>query len=95
MPDYKEMYLTLMRETEKAIRTLKVNEANCRNHLEHSLVLVTALAPVIGYDQAAKLQEECGGDMNRLKEIILERALLTKKRLEELLDYRNLTSYMK
>ena len=22
MPDYKEMYLTLMRETEKAIRTL-------------------------------------------------------------------------
>ena len=80
---------------EKAIRTLTVNVDNCRSHLEHSLVLVTALAPVIGYDQAAKLTQECNGDMNQLKKIILEKGILSKERLEELMDYRNLTSYMR
>ena len=29
MPDYKEMYLTLMRETEKAIRTLTEAQRVC------------------------------------------------------------------
>ena len=29
MPDYKEMYLTLMRETEKAIRTLTEGQRVC------------------------------------------------------------------
>ena len=29
MPDYKEMYLTLMRETEKAIRTLTEAQQAC------------------------------------------------------------------
>lgn len=29
MPDYKEMYLTLMRETEKAIRTLTEAQRAC------------------------------------------------------------------
>ena len=30
MPDYKEMYLTLMRETEKAIRTLTEAQQACK-----------------------------------------------------------------
>ena len=77
---------------EKAIRTLTVNVDNCRSHLEHSLVLVTALAPVIGYDQAAKLAQECGGDQERLKATVLERGILTEERLEELMDYRNMRS---
>jgi aspartate ammonia-lyase len=79
---------------EKAIRTLTVNVENCKSHLEHSLVLVTALAPVIGYDQAAKLAEECNGDMDKLKQLVLERGILTQERLNELLDYRKLTSYL-
>ncbi len=29
MPDYKELYLTLMRETEKAIRTLTAAQQTC------------------------------------------------------------------
>ena len=31
MPDYKEMYLTLMRETEKAIRTLTEAQRACED----------------------------------------------------------------
>ena len=33
MPDYKEMYLTLMRETEKAIRTLTEAQRACEELL--------------------------------------------------------------
>ncbi|MDO5410494.1 MAG: aspartate ammonia-lyase [Lachnospiraceae bacterium] len=80
---------------EKAIRTLVVNPQNCRKHLEHSPVLVTALVPVIGYDKAAALARDSGGDMEQLKKLVLEQGILTEEQLFQLLDYRNLTSYSK
>jgi aspartate ammonia-lyase len=79
---------------EKAIRPLKVNEENCRKHLEHSLVLITALTPIIGYDKAAQLSKECEGDLTKLKEKIVEEHLIDEKQMEELLSYQNLTSYL-
>jgi len=39
----------------KCLLGLKADEAQIRQHLEHSLMLVTALTPKIGYDQAAKI----------------------------------------
>lgn len=80
---------------EKAIRTLTVNVDNCKKHLEHSMVLITALAPAIGYDRAAALADACGGDMEKLKELVLEQEIISKEELNQLLDYRNLTSYQK
>ena len=37
------------------VEGMEANEARMREHLDRSLMLVTALNPVIGYDQAAKL----------------------------------------
>ena len=75
--------------------TLTVNVDNCKKHLEHSMVLITALAPAIGYDRAAALADACGGDMEKLKELVLKQEILSKEELDQLLDYRNLTSYQK
>lgn len=79
---------------QKAIDCLTVNEENCKSHLEHSLVLVTALAPLMGYDQAAQLAKESDGSRERLKQLVLERGILTQEELSEVLNYRRLSSYL-
>ena len=42
----------------KCVETLKVNERACWQHLENSMVLATALTPVIGYEKVAELGEK-------------------------------------
>lgn len=78
---------------EKAIRTVKVNEENCKKHLEHSMVLLTALTPLIGYDTASALANECDGDLEQLKKLVLERGLLTEEQMEQVMDYHKISSY--
>lgn len=66
----------------KCIDTVKANEENCKKHLENSLVMITSLVPIIGYDQAAKIAKECENDPRRIKEIVLKKGLLNAKELE-------------
>ena len=40
------------------IKDLQANEAQLTSNLEHSLMLVTALNPIIGYDNAAKVAKK-------------------------------------
>jgi aspartate ammonia-lyase len=78
---------------EKAIRPLKVTEENCKQHLEHSLVLITALTPIIGYDKAAQLAEICGTDATKLKTELLNQGLMEEAEIDKVLDYHRISSY--
>jgi fumarate hydratase class II len=51
----------------------------------------TALAPKIGYDQAAALAKEALATGRTLREIALERKVLPPTELDEILDYRKMT----
>ena len=44
--------------SEHCVEGITANENNIKKHLENSLMLVTSLNPVIGYDNAPKLQKE-------------------------------------
>jgi fumarate hydratase class II len=62
---------------------LRPNEPRIARNLENSLMLVTCLAPHIGYDRAAKIARrayECG---STLKEATLEIGELTEEQFEE------------
>ena len=88
--------LSLLTETvaifrTRCIETLTPNAENCRGHLDHSLVLAAALAPRIGYDLAAEIQRECHGDPRRIREIVLQRGLMSEREVDELLDYRKIS----
>jgi fumarate hydratase class II len=53
---------------EHCVRGITANEARIRDQLERSLMLVTALAPHIGYDKAAEIAKKAHKDGTTLRE---------------------------
>ena len=49
-------------------------------------MLVTRLTPIIGYDMAAKVAQEALKTGKTLKRVVLEKKLIEKEELEQLLD---------
>lgn len=62
---------------------ITVNEINIKKHLENSLMLVTSLNPVIGYDNAAKVAKKAHKENKTLKEAAMELGLLTAEKFDE------------
>jgi len=56
---------------EHCVRGIQANEGRIRDLLERSLMLVTALAPHIGYDRAAEIAKKAHKDGSTLKEAAL------------------------
>jgi len=77
--------------TRKVIRGIKADEKKCRELLEKSLAMVTALTPVIGYDRAAEVAREAFTSGKSIKTVILEKKLLDEKKLLTLLDPQKMT----
>lgn len=59
------------------------NEAVIRRHLENSLMLVTALNPHIGYENAAKIAKKAHKENKTLREAAIELGLLTSAQFDE------------
>ncbi len=61
------------------IRGLKADEDVIKNYLENSLMLVTALAPKIGYDNAAKIAKTALKNKTSLKTEAIKSGLINEK----------------
>jgi fumarate hydratase class II len=59
--------------------------------IEKSLAMCTALAPEIGYDQAAAIAKESYKTGKTVREIALEKKIIPADRLNELLDPMRMT----
>lgn len=71
---------------DRMVDGVQANKPVIENLLERSLMLVTALTPKIGYDTAAKVAHEAHVSGRTLKEVLLEKGLLTEDEIKELLD---------
>ena len=69
--------------TEFCVEGLEPNEARIRQHLDNSLMLVTALNPLIGYDNAAKVAKKAHHEDTTLKEAALALGLLTAEEFDQ------------
>jgi fumarate hydratase class II len=69
--------------TDNCVVGITANESNIKKHLENSLMLVTALNPVIGYDNAAKVAKKAHKENKTLKEAVIELGLLTSEKFDE------------
>jgi len=76
---------------EHCVRGIEADAAQCAYWLERSPALVTALAPRIGYADAARLAKEAVASGLTVKELVTRKGLLTGKDLEEVLDLRAMT----
>jgi fumarate hydratase class II len=68
------------------VQGLAVNEARTADNLSNSLMVVTALAPKIGYEAAAILAKKAHADGKSIREVALETTKLTAAELDELLN---------
>ncbi len=72
--------------TEKCVLGIEANKERCEEMVEKSLAMVTALAPVIGYDAAAKIAKEAFATGKTVREVARARKVLPEKKLNEILD---------
>lgn len=76
--------------TEFCIVGLSANRERIQFFLENSLMLVTALAPVIGYDKAAEIAHKALHENTSLKEACLALGYLTKEEFEKAVKAENM-----
>jgi fumarate hydratase class II len=75
----------------RCVEGIEADESICREYAERSPALATALSPEIGYQKAAEVAKEALERGALMRDLVLEKGLLDKKKAEELLDLRRLT----
>ena len=68
------------------VKGLKADKKKIQHYLDNSLMLVTALAPKIGYDNAAKIAKKAIKNNTSLKEEALKTGLISKKDYDLIVD---------
>jgi fumarate hydratase class II len=76
---------------EKCVRGIKANVERCHEYAELTGQLVTAVAPVIGYDRAAAVYKEAVERNTSIRQVILDQKLIPADELDKILDLKKLT----
>ena len=77
--------------TDKAVVGVVANKERAESLVEWSMSMVTSLAPVIGYDAAAKLAKRAVDEGRTVRDLCQSEKILPSAQLEELLNARKMT----
>ncbi len=72
---------------EKCVKDISVNVKVAKYYLEYSNALATIIGPLIGYEKAAELAKEALAKNVPIRQLILERGILSKEQLEKLIKH--------
>ena len=75
---------------EKLLIGLEPNIEKMESNTQKNPILVTALVPKLGYDTAAQIAKESMSTNKTIREILLERDLLSESEIDDLLDLKKL-----
>ena len=75
---------------EKALKDLKANKKKIKEHLENSLMLITALNPHLGYDKVSQIAKLAYKKDITLKEATQKLGFLTVKEFDKLVQAKNM-----
>tara|TARA_B100000959_G_scaffold78454_1_gene83243 strand:- start:935 stop:1201 length:267 start_codon:yes stop_codon:yes gene_type:complete len=73
------------------IKGLKADKKKIKKFLDNSLMLVTALSPKIGYDNAAKIAKLAHKNGTTLKEEAIISGLINEKEYDKIVDPKKMT----
>lgn len=76
--------------TDNCVVGITANKENIENFLQNSLMLVTALNPHIGYDNAAKVAKTAFENNSTLRKTAVEMGLLTEEKFDEVVRPENM-----
>jgi aspartate ammonia-lyase len=87
---------TILRESMKVLRTrcvdgIEADAARCRELLDRSTAVATALSPYLGYAATAEIAKESVRTGRPIRELVLERSLMEARQLDEVLSAENMT----
>ncbi|MBI3047127.1 MAG: aspartate ammonia-lyase [Acidobacteria bacterium] len=87
---------TILREAMTALRVrcvdgIEVDAARCRELLDRSTAVATALSPYLGYAQTAEIAKEAVTTGKPIRQIVIERGLLDERQLARILSVENMT----
>jgi aspartate ammonia-lyase len=89
--------LTLLRNAaivlaSRCIVGIEPNRERCREYVQNSIGLVTALNPVLGYEKSAAIAKEALKTGGSVYDLVIAKGWLTKEKLNELLKPENMTN---
>ena len=73
------------------VKGIKADKTKIKNFLDNSLMLVTALAPHIGYDNAAKIAKTALKNKTTLREETLKSGLINEENYDKIVDPKKMT----
>ena len=87
-------YLTNAVDTfvDKLLKDLQPNEKQCQEWLDKSVGIVTAMLPHIGYENSAMIAKEAYNTGRPVREVILEKGLITKEQMDKILVPKEMTT---
>ena len=75
---------------QKLISELEANTERLEENIQKNSILVTALVPVLGYDKAAEVAKEAMSQNKTIKEVLIEKNLISNEEIDELLNIEKL-----
>jgi len=75
----------------KLIVGLEVNQQRCGELIDQSLMMVTSLAPILGYETCAKLAKQAFAEGKTIRQLVTEQGLVPEAELDAALDPRGMT----
>lgn len=79
----------------RCIDGITANEKKCREYVENSIGLVTALNPYLGYERSTEIAKDALEQNRSVYELVLERGYMTKEELDEVLNPINMIHHTK
>ncbi len=83
---------TLVNFTQRCLKGIQPNLPNIERHVRESLMLVTALSPIIGYDKAAEVAKKAQTEKTTLREVALSLGYLTPEEFDAAIDPKKMLS---
>ena len=80
---------------DKLLKNLKVDKEKCEDYIEKSLSMCTILVPVIGYDKTAQIAYEAYETGKTIRELLLDKNILSSMEVEKLLNPSKMTQPLK
>jgi aspartate ammonia-lyase len=77
--------------TNRCVLDIEADRERCRELVENSIGLVTALGPTLGYEISSRIAKRALAEKRKVSDIVLEENLLTREQLESLLRIEAMT----
>jgi len=74
----------------RCIPGIEADRQRCRDYVENSIALVTALNPVIGYERSVTIAAEAAATGERVSDLVVRKGWLSRQALDDLLRPENM-----